>query len=65
MSKKIRFEIWADFASGASVKVETHKREKDAMNAVDAMNNHNMRELAAGYGFPHGVPAYTIKRVAI
>lgn len=65
MSKKIRFEVWADFEDGMTARVESHKRERDALNAVDAMNNHNKRDIAAGYGFPHGVPAYTIKRVAI
>ena len=56
-----RFEIWAEFTDGIETKVETHKNVKRAQNAVDAMNAENRRDLAEGYGFPHGVPAYTIR----
>ena len=56
-----KFEIWASFEDGITVKVESHKTFKNAQNAVDAMNRHNQYELSIGYGFPHGVPTYTIK----
>ena len=60
MAKK-RFEIWATFPNGKSVKVETHKSEKNAQIAIDAMDRHNQYELSIGYGFPHGVPTYEIR----
>lgn len=56
-----RFEIWAEFLDGIETKVETHKSVKRAQNAVDAMNAANRNDTACGYGFPHGVPAYTIR----
>lgn len=56
-----RFEIWASFKDGLTVRVESHKTMKAAQAAVDAMNNHNKNDLAVGCGFPRGVPAYTIK----
>lgn len=56
-----KFEIIATFENGKSVKVETHKTLRSAKNAIDAMNAHNANELAAGYGFPYGVPTYSIK----
>lgn len=56
-----RFEIWASFEDGITVKVETHKSAKRAQIAIDAMDNANERDIAEGYGFPHGVPAYYIK----
>lgn len=43
-----RFEIWAEFPDGCEAK-------------VDAMNAANRNDTACGYGFPHGVPAYTIR----
>lgn len=59
--KMKKFEIWANFPDGISVKVETHSNIKSAQNAIDAMNNSNKNDIAEGYGFPHGVPTYTIK----
>lgn len=56
-----KFEIWASFPDGLNVKVETHKNIKAAQNAIDAMNNSNKREIAEGYGFPHGIPSYSIR----
>lgn len=56
-----KFEIWAKFEDGIEVMVEAHKTLKNAENAVDAMNHRNEYELSTGYGFPHGVPTYTIK----
>ena len=56
-----KFEIWAKFEDGIEVMVETHKTLKNAENAVDAMNRRNEYELSIGYGFPYGVPTYTIK----
>lgn len=56
-----RFEIWAEFTDGIETKVETHKSIKRAQNAVDAMNAENRNDIACGYGFPHGVPTYTIR----
>lgn len=58
---KKRYEVWATFEDGLTVKVETHKRLRDAQNAIDAMNAHNQNDLRCGGGFPHGVPTYTIK----
>ena len=58
---KKRFEVWATFENGATVKVEAHKRLQDAQNAIDAMNAHNRNDLKSGCGLPHGVPTYTIK----
>ena len=58
-----RFEIWATFENGMSAKVETHKRMKSAELAVDAMNSKNLNDVAQGYGFPYGVPAYSIKTI--
>ena len=37
---KKRFEIWATFENGTEVRVETHKTEKSARSAIDAMNPH-------------------------
>lgn len=56
-----KFEIWATFENGIEAKVETHKTEKSAQSAIDAMNHHNQYEMSIGYGFPYGVPAYTIR----
>lgn len=56
-----RFEIWATFENGKEVRMETHKTMKSAQAAVDAMDNRNQRDLAEGYGFPCGVPAYSIR----
>ena len=56
-----KFEIWATFENGMAVKVEIHKTKKSALSAIDAMNAHNRHDLAVGYGFPYGVPTYTIK----
>ena len=56
-----KFEIWATFEDGIEAKVETHKTIKSAQAAIDAMNHQNRRDLAEGYGFPHGVPTYTIR----
>lgn len=56
-----KIEIWAQFEDGLEVKVEIHKNLKTAQNAIDAMNNNNRNDLAAGYGFPHGVPTYIIR----
>ena len=56
-----KFEIWATFEDGLEVKVETHRTAKTAQTAIDAMNNRNRRDLAVGYGFPHGVPTYSIR----
>lgn len=56
-----KFEIWAQFPDGSEAKVETHKSVKGAQAAIDAMNNHNRVEASIGYGFPHGIPTYTIK----
>lgn len=55
-----KFEIWATFENGTDVRVETHKTEESAQSAIDAMNHHNQYELSIGYGFPYGVPTYTI-----
>lgn len=55
------YEIWAIFKNGIESKVETHKSKKEAKNAIEAMNAHNQYELSIGYGFPYGVPTYTIK----
>ena len=51
---KKRFEVWATFENGTEVRVETHKTEKSAQSAIDAMNAHNQYELSIGYGFPCG-----------
>lgn len=59
MTKK--FEIWATFENGKTVKVEVHKSLRSAQAAIDAMNNRNRNDLAEGYGFPCGVPSYSIK----
>lgn len=56
-----KIEIWATFENGIEAKVETHKTEKAALNAIDAMNAHNQYELSIGCGFPYGVPTYTIR----
>lgn len=58
-----RFEILATFENGMTAKVETHKRMKSAELAVDAMNCKNLNDVAHGYGFPYGVPAYSIKTI--
>lgn len=58
-----RFEIWATFENGMTAKVETHKRMKSAELAVDAMNCKNLNDVAQGYGFPCGVPTYSIKTI--
>ena len=60
MTKK-RFEVWAIFPNGKEVKVETHKSERSARSAIGAMNAHNLNDLKAGCGFPHGVPTYEIR----
>lgn len=60
---KKRYEVWATFEDGLTVKVETHKRLRDAQNAIDAMNARNQNDLRCGGGFPHGVPQYSIKCV--
>ena len=49
--------------NGMTAKVETHKRMKNAENAVDAMNCRNRADIAQGYGFPCGVPTYSIKTI--
>ena len=56
-----KYEIWARFEDGLEVKVEIHKSAKTAQTAIDAMNNKNRNDLMVGYGFPHGVPTYTIR----
>ena len=56
-----KFEIWATFENGKTAKVEVHNTMKAAQLAVDAMNAHNQHDLSVGYGFPYGVPTYTIK----
>ena len=56
-----KFEIWATFGNGLTVKVETHKTKKAAQSAIDAMNNHIRNDLAVGYGYPYGVPTYSIR----
>ena len=56
-----KFEIWAIFDNGMSVKVETHKTEQNARKAIDAMNCKNQYEMSIGYGFPYGLPTYVIR----
>lgn len=58
-----RFEIWAQFDDGITAKVETHKSAEHAQAAIDAMENEDRNDLACSYGFPHGIPAYSIKEV--
>lgn len=58
--KSNRFEVWAIFPDGIETRVETHKSLKSAAAAVSAMDHENERDLAEGYGFPHGVPQYII-----
>ena len=58
-----RFEIWAAFEDGITAKVETHKSVKHAQAVIDAMDNQNRRDIAEGYGFPHGAPNYSIREV--
>ncbi|MCQ2507277.1 MAG: hypothetical protein MJ097_00650 [Dorea sp.] len=58
---KKKYEIWATFENGMTVKVESHRSERSAQNAIDAMNHHNCIEVANGCGFPYGVPTYSIK----
>ena len=58
-----KFEIWASFPDGIEAKVETHTSAKRAQIAIDAMDNANRRDIAEGYGFPHGVPKYSIRTV--
>ena len=36
---------------------------KSAELAVDAMNSKNLNDVAQGYGFPYGVPTYSIKTI--
>lgn len=55
-----KFEIYAKFNNGLEVMVERHKTEKSAQLAIDAMNRKNEYELSIGYGFPNGVPSYSI-----
>ena len=55
------YEIWAEFPDGVEAKIESWKSLKRANSAVDAMNHANQRDLAEGYGFPHGVPVYRIR----
>lgn len=59
--KKFVFEIWALFENGMEVKVETRKSLKSAQAAIDAMDRANLNDIAEGYGFPYGVPAYIIR----
>lgn len=56
-----KFEIWASFEDGIEVKVETHKTMRCAQSAIDAMEHANKLDIAEGYGFPHGVPVYSIR----
>lgn len=56
-----KFEIVAMFPDGMEAVIERHSSLKRANSAVDAMNNHNRNDAAVGYGFPHGVPAYTVR----
>lgn len=56
-----KFEIWATFEDGIECKVETHKNKKRAELAIEAMNAKNKNDFAIGYGFPHGVPVYSIR----
>lgn len=58
---KKNFEIWATFKDGLIVKVETHKTERSAKAAIDAMIISNQHDIKEGYGFPHGVPSYEIR----
>ena len=58
-----KFEIWAEFENGMTAKVETHKSMRNAESAVDAMNCKNANDVAQGYGFPYGVPTYSIKTI--
>ena len=58
---KKRYEIWAEFPDGVEAKVECRESLKQASSAVDAMNHANQCDLAEGYGFPHGVPTYSIR----
>lgn len=62
---KIRYDIYATFENGVSTKVERHTKLANAQSAVDAMNIHNKHDIEQGYGFPYGVPKYTIKEVII
>lgn len=55
------YEIWAKFPDGVEVKIESWKSLKRANSAVDAMSHADQRDLAEGYGFPHGVPTYSIR----
>lgn len=55
------YEIWAEFPDGVEAKIESWKSLKRANSAVDAMNHANQCDLAEGYGFPHGVPVYSIR----
>lgn len=59
MKKKI--QIWARFEDGLEVKIEIAPNMKAAQSAIDAMNHSDQRDLAEGYGFPHGLPEYFIK----
>lgn len=59
MAKK--FTIYANFENGMKVRMEAHKTLRSAQAAVDAMDAHNRNDLAQGYGFPYGVPTYTIE----
>lgn len=58
---KKKYEVWAIFQNGMNVLVEIHKTEQSARNAIDAMNHKNQYEMSIGYGFPYGVPTYTIR----
>lgn len=58
---KKSYEIWAEFPDGVEAKIESWKSLKRANSAVDAMNHANQCDLAEGYGFPHGVPVYSIR----
>lgn len=62
---KIRYDIYATFENGASVKVECHTKLANAQSAVDAMNIHNKHDIEQGAGFPYGVPTYSILKVVI
>lgn len=60
-----RFEIWATFPDGIEAKVECWKTLRQASSAVYAMNHANRCDIAEGYGFPHGVPTYSIRAIEI
>ncbi len=55
------YEIWAEFPDGGEVKIESWKSLKRANSAVEAMSRDDRHDIAEGYGFPHGVPTYSIR----